>query len=82
MNPYFTRVLEDKWLENGLQVSKSGESCVTVLVPGISLDIPAGTAFQYRNVSNSDLKFICIAMPPWLGESEATYVYGKWQPTI
>jgi mannose-6-phosphate isomerase-like protein (cupin superfamily) len=41
-----------------------------------------GTAFQYRNVSDVDLKFICIAMPPWPGDSEATYVKGKWQPTI
>jgi len=29
-----------------------------------------------------DLKFICISMPPWPGDSEATYVKGKWQPTI
>ena len=58
------------------------ESSVTDLVPGISINIPAGTAFQYRNVSNSDLKFICIAMPPWPGESEATFVEGIWQPTV
>jgi len=64
------------WRDDGL------ESCVTDLVPGTSLDIPTGTVFQYRNVSNSDLKFICIAMPPWPGESEATVVDGKWQPTI
>jgi len=53
-----------------------------VLVPGTSIDIPAGTAFQYRNVSDADLKFICIAMPPWPGDSEAAYVKGIWQPTI
>jgi mannose-6-phosphate isomerase-like protein (cupin superfamily) len=64
------------WRDDGL------ESCVTDLVPGTSLDIPTGAVFQYRNVSNSDLKFICIAMPPWPGESEATVVDGKWQPTI
>ena len=64
------------WRDNG------SESCITILVPGTSIDIPAGTAFQYRNVSNSDLKFICIDMPPWPGDSEATYVDGKWQPTI
>ena len=64
------------WRDDGL------ESSVTVLVPGTSLDIPAGTSFQYRNVSNSELKFICIAMPPWPGESEATFVDGKWPPTI
>lgn len=58
------------------------ESCVTVLVPGTSLDIPAKTTFQYRNVSDVDLKFICIAMPPWPGDSEASNVKGKWQPTV
>jgi mannose-6-phosphate isomerase-like protein (cupin superfamily) len=58
------------------------ESNITVLVPGTSIDIPVGTAFQYRNVSNVELKFICITMPPWPDESEATYVGGIWQPTI
>jgi mannose-6-phosphate isomerase-like protein (cupin superfamily) len=52
------------------------ESNITVLVPGTSIDIPVGTAFQYRNVSDVELKFICITMPPWTGESEATYVKG------
>ena len=58
------------------------ESSITVLVPGTSIDIPVGTAFQYRNVSDTDLKFICITMTPWTGASEATYVTGIWQPTI
>jgi len=58
------------------------ENNITVLVPGTSIDIPVGTAFQYRNVSDVELKFICITMPPWPGESEATYVKGIWQPTI
>jgi mannose-6-phosphate isomerase-like protein (cupin superfamily) len=58
------------------------ESNITVLVPGTSIDIPVGTAFQYRNISNVELKFICITMPPWPGESEATYVQGIWQQTI
>jgi mannose-6-phosphate isomerase-like protein (cupin superfamily) len=58
------------------------ESNITVLVPGISIDIPVGTAFQYRNVSDVELKFICISMPPWPGESEALFVENIWQPTI
>ena len=60
----------------------SKENSITVLVPGTSIDIPVGTAFQYRNVSDIDLKFICITMPPWQGDSEATYIKGIWQPTI
>jgi mannose-6-phosphate isomerase-like protein (cupin superfamily) len=52
------------------------ESGVAVLAPGVSIDIPAGTAFRCRNLSDAELKFICIAMPPWPGDSEATYVEG------
>ena len=58
------------------------ERNITVLVPGTSIDIPVGTAFQYRNVSSVQLKFICITMPPWPGESEATFVNGIWHPTV
>ncbi|MFN2142461.1 MAG: cupin domain-containing protein [Candidatus Promineifilaceae bacterium] len=64
------------WRDNGV------ESGVTVLGPGTSIDIPVGTKFQYRNVADADLKFICITMPPWPGDSEATTIKGKWQPTI
>ena len=64
------------WRDDGL------ESCITELVPGTSIDILPGTAFQYRNAADVDLKFICVTMPPWPGDSEAAYVKGKWQPTI
>jgi len=64
------------WRDNGM------ESTITELVQGTSIDIPVGTAFQYRNVSDIDLKFICIAMPPWPGDSEATFIKGIWQATI
>ena len=60
----------------------SGDSAVTVLTPGTAIDIPVGTAFQYRNVSDQDLTFICIAMPPWPGDAEAKYVDGIWAPTV
>jgi mannose-6-phosphate isomerase-like protein (cupin superfamily) len=64
------------WRDNGI------ESCVTKLDPGNSIDIPAGTVFQYRNISDNNLMFICVSMPPWPGDSEASYFEGKWQPTI
>lgn len=75
----FWHVLEghgEIWRSDGI------ESGVTALVPGTTIDIPTGTAFQYRNVADVDLKFICISMPPWPGDSEATLVKGAWQPTI
>ena len=64
------------WRSDGVK------SEITVLVPGTSINIAPGTKFQYRNVSNSNLKFICIAMPPWPGDAEATFIEGKWQPTV
>ena len=64
------------WRDDGV------ERCITMLAPGTAIDILPGTAFQYRNLSDVDLKFICIAMPPWPGDSEATYVKGIWQPTL
>ena len=64
------------WRDDGV------ESSITTLVPGTAIDIPLGTSFQYRNVSNVDLKLICIAMPPWPGDSEATHVEGVWSPSI
>jgi len=63
------------WRDDG------SESGVTPLLPGTAIDIPVGTSFQYRNVSDMELKFICIAMPPWPGDSEATHVKGIWEPT-
>ena len=64
------------WRDDG------ADSCVAELIPGTSIDIPVGTAFQYRNISDKGLKFICITMPPWPGDSEASYVDGIWEPTI
>jgi mannose-6-phosphate isomerase-like protein (cupin superfamily) len=58
------------------------EERVTALVPGVSIDIPVGTAFQYRCVGEVPLTFICITMPPWPGDSEATHLEGAWEPTI
>jgi mannose-6-phosphate isomerase-like protein (cupin superfamily) len=64
------------WRKDGAQ------SEITALTPGTAIDIPVGTAFQYRNISEKDLKFICIAMPPWPGKSEATFIQGAWDPTV
>lgn len=64
------------WRDNG------HESSVAGLIAGTSIDIPVGTKFQYRNISDSDLKFICITMPPWPGDDEASAVNGIWKPSI
>ena len=64
------------WRDDGVR------SEVTQLIPGTAIDIPVGTSFQYRNVSDEDLKFICVTMPPWRGDVEARHIAGIWQPTI
>jgi len=68
--------------EGELWRSNGSENTITSLVAGTAIDIPVGTAFQYRNISENDLKFICIAMPPWPGDSEATPVKGPWTHTF
>lgn len=58
---------------------KDEEESVTVLEPGIAIDIPLGTHFQYRS-DESDLVFICVTMPPWPGHDEVNYVSTYWEP--
>lgn len=58
------------------------EERVTPLLSGVSIDIPVGTAFQYRNLGEVPLTFLCISMPPWPGDFEARHVTGAWHPTI
>jgi mannose-6-phosphate isomerase-like protein (cupin superfamily) len=54
----------------------------TILEPGISIDIPVGTAFQYRCIGAEPLRFICVTMPPWPGHHEASLIEGPWAPTV
>jgi mannose-6-phosphate isomerase-like protein (cupin superfamily) len=58
----------------------TGEETST-LEQGVSIDIPVGTAFQYRCTGIHPLEFLCISMPPWPGDTEATVIEGPWIPT-
>jgi mannose-6-phosphate isomerase-like protein (cupin superfamily) len=58
---------------------ETGEE-TTPLTRGVTIDIPVGTAFQYRCDGTDPLEFICVTMPPWPGETEATFVEGPWTP--
>ena len=55
---------------------------ITPLRAGTSIDIPVGTAFQYRCTGDEPLRFVCITMPPWPGDHEATLLQGAWTPSI
>ena len=57
----------------------AGEA-TTVLETGVSIDLPVGTAFQYRCDGNNPLQFICVTMPRWPGDEEATFIQGPWNP--
>jgi mannose-6-phosphate isomerase-like protein (cupin superfamily) len=46
------------------------------------IDIPLGTAFQYRCTGSVPLVFTCTAMPPWPGDDEAVIVHGRWVPQV
>jgi len=58
----------------------AGEEIVQVHA-GLSLDIPAGTAFQFRADADTRLDAIGVTMPPWPGAEEAEFVAGIWEPT-
>ncbi|PWU14411.1 MAG: hypothetical protein C5B50_17515 [Verrucomicrobia bacterium] len=49
--------------------------------PGISLTIPIGTHFQFRNTGEEPLCFLCVTMPPWPGKREAVSVDNYWSLT-
>jgi mannose-6-phosphate isomerase-like protein (cupin superfamily) len=59
-----------------------GQESVVRLVPGVCVDIPLGTVFQYRCTGSASLVFTCTAMPPWPGDDEAVIVDGPWTPDI
>ena len=59
---------------------KLGDSSEVLEVEaGISLSIPVGTHFQFRNVSDEALTFVITTMPPLPGDSEAIRVADHWR---
>ena len=59
-----------------------GHESITRLIPGVCVDIPLGTAFQYRCTGTVPLVFTCTALPPWPGDAEAVIVDGPWVPLV
>jgi mannose-6-phosphate isomerase-like protein (cupin superfamily) len=49
---------------------------------GMSLTIPVGTSFQFRNLGGQPLTAIGVTMPPWPGSGEAMEVEGAWEPRV
>lgn len=62
--------------------SPDGSESITRLSPGICVDIPLGTSFQYRCAADVPLVFTCTGMPSWPGDDEAMIVEGPWTPSV
>ena len=60
----------------------AGEDLIVDLRRGVSLAIPVGAHFQFRNDGRTPLVAVAVTMPPWPGEDEAATVTGVWEPTI
>lgn len=60
------------WRKHGQQEE------VMKLQSGVSLTIPLGTHFQFRNIGDDDLCIVLITMPPWPGAHEAIRVPDYW----
>lgn len=81
--PVRHRTVEEVWyfLAGAGQVwRKQGQrEQVLDVAPGLSLTIPLGTDFQFRNTGDVPLEFIIATTPPWPGEDEAVVVdAGRW----
>lgn len=61
--------------------SASDEGTVAVAA-GISISIPAGTAFQFCATAEAPLDAVAVTMPPWPGEGEAEPAEGIWEATV
>ena len=79
------RTVEEFWyfMEGTGEVyrkQEGGEAEITPVFPGISLSIPTGTHFQFRNTGDTPLRFLIVTMPPWPGDDEAFPVANYWEP--
>ena len=54
------------------------EEDIVEVSQGVSISIPPGTHFQFRNDGEDALTAVGVSMPPWPGEDEAYTVKGVW----
>ena len=76
------RTVEEVWLVIsgvGRMWRRLGDAEVTVaLKPGVSIAIPVGAWFQFRNDGQEPLRCVGVTLPPWPGMDEAYPVAGPW----
>jgi mannose-6-phosphate isomerase-like protein (cupin superfamily) len=80
--PVAHRSVEEVWLVmsgTGRMWRKLGaDEEIVGLHPGISIAIPVGASFQFRNDGAEPLHCVGVTMPPWPGMDEAYEVAGVW----
>lgn len=55
------------------------DEAITSLETGVSVTIPVGTIFQFRNIGNVPLDIILMTMPPWAGPEDAIKEENHWE---
>ena len=80
--PVAHHTVEEVWLvlrgEGRMWRKLAAEEQIIDLRPGLSLVIPVGAHFQFRNDSAQPLECVGVTMPPWPGMDEAYEVVGVW----
>ena len=76
------RSVEEVWLCThglGRMWRRLGDAeAIVDLRPGMSVAIPVGAHFQFRNDGAEPLHCVGVTMPPWPGMDEAYEVAGVW----
>lgn len=70
---FFVRGLGQVWRKF------EGVESIVDVAAGVSVNIPCGTHFQFRNIGDEPLKFIIATIPQWPGAEEAYTVEGHWK---
>jgi mannose-6-phosphate isomerase-like protein (cupin superfamily) len=77
------RTVEEVWYviagAGRLWRGRDGDEAIIELSPGLSVTIPTGAGFQFRNDGERALQIVAVTMPPWPGNGEAFPVKGPWQ---
>lgn len=80
--PVRHRTVEELWFflsgRGELWRGDGARESVVEVGPGVSIDIPLGTAFQLRALGDEPLRAVAVTMPPWPGEGEAVRADGPW----
>lgn len=83
------RTVEEIWYvvegRGELWRSRNGVEEAVTLAPGVCVDIPRGTDFQFRATAAGRLRVVAVTLPPWPAaeeDREARVAHGIWNPNV